>query len=180
MLNILDIKYIIRYTSFDIIKIIKKMQYQEKRSLTTLIGTLILGSGFAIYLYNKSKDSGIDFENDLQFWGKSFLIFCGISIVSLIIVHIIFHIINAIATGEKENATLEDERDKIIELKTSKVSQSIFLMGFMLAMVFMAMGKPVSFMFLTLIFSGFIGGMIEEVVKIIYYRHGDVFKICQK
>ena len=50
-----------------------------------------------------------------------------------IIIHIIFAIINKMVTNE-DMPTTDDERDKLIELKSIRISHWIFTIGFMLAM----------------------------------------------
>ena len=50
-----------------------------------------------------------------------------------IIIHIIFAIINKMVTNE-DMPTTDDERDKLIELKSTRISHWIFTIGFMLAM----------------------------------------------
>ena len=56
-----------------------------------------------------------------------------IAIVAQIIIHIIFAIINKMVTNE-DMPTTDDERDKLIELKSTRISHWIFTIGFMLAM----------------------------------------------
>lgn len=56
-----------------------------------------------------------------------------IAIVAQIIIHIIFAIINKMVTNE-DMPTTDDERDKLIELKSIRISHWIFTIGFMLAM----------------------------------------------
>ena len=67
---------------------------------------------------------------------------------------------------------ITDERDKLIELKSIRISHWIFIFGFMLAMGSLALGMKPYVMFLTLISSGFLASLASEVAKIIYYRKG--------
>jgi hypothetical protein len=91
--------------------------------------------------------------------------------VSQIVIHIVFHIINKIVTNE-DIITICDERDKLIDLKALRISHWIFTMGFLLSMIALAIGMPPYVMFLTLIASGFISGIVSEIAKIYFYRKG--------
>jgi len=109
--------------------------------------------------------------NDFQFWGKSFLYLIPVAIVVQIVIQILFAIANRIITQE-DLPDITDERDKLIELKCTRISHWIFILGFMLAMGSLAAGMKPYVMFLTLISSGFLATLASEIAKIIYYRMG--------
>jgi hypothetical protein len=74
--------------------------------------------------------------------GKVIFVAIPVSIVALIIIHIIYAIINKIVTNE-DIPTIDDERDRIIELKSIRISHWIFTTGFICAMGVLAFGaKP--------------------------------------
>ena len=93
------------------------------------------------------------------------------TIISQIVIHIIFAIINKIVTNE-DMSTKSDERDKLIELKAIRISHWIFTAGFLVSMTTQVIGMPPYAMFLTLVFSGFISAFISELAKIYFYRKG--------
>ena len=109
--------------------------------------------------------------NDFQFWGKSFLWLIPIGIGVQIVIHILFAIGNRIVTQE-DMPDITDERDKLIELKSIRISHWIFVFGFMLSMGSLAFGMKPYVMFITLLSSGFLASLTAEVAKIIYYRKG--------
>lgn len=74
-------------------------------------------------------------------------------------------------TGE-DLPSFEDERDKLIELKSNRVSQAIFVVVFVLSMVPVVAGYSVTLMFLTLIVGGFLAELIGEIGRILMYRRG--------
>ena len=88
-----------------------------------------------------------------------------------IIIHIVFIIINKIITDE-DAPKITDERDKLIELKSIRISHWIFVLGFLLAMGAMAIEMPVWVMFITLIYAGFVASIAAEISKIYFYRKG--------
>jgi hypothetical protein len=147
------------------------MDNKEKQILVTIISMILIFACYSLYIYNKYIVENFDIVNDFKFWGKTFLILIPVTIVSQIVIHIIFSIINKIVTNE-DMSTLNDERDKIIDLKALRISHWIFTMGFLLAMISQAIGMPPYVMFIALCASGFVSGIISEIAKIYFYRKG--------
>ncbi|NJK94742.1 MAG: hypothetical protein HC905_07325 [Bacteroidales bacterium] len=147
------------------------MDNKEKQILVTIITLIVIFAGYALYVYQKHIEPDISILNNFQFWGKTFLIFIPVAIVSQIIIHIVFAIINKIVTNE-DMPTINDERDKLIELKSIRISHWIFTFGFLLSMVTLVLEMPPYVMFITLITSGFISGIVSEIAKLYFYRKG--------
>jgi hypothetical protein len=147
------------------------MDSKEKQIMVTAISLMLIFAIYSIYVYNKYIADNFIILNDFKFWGKSFLILIPITIVSQIVIHIVFHIINKIVTNE-DIPTISDERDKLIDLKALRISHWIFTMGFLFSMIALAIGMQPYVMFLTLITSGFISGIVSEIAKIYFYRRG--------
>ncbi len=147
------------------------MGHQEKQSIVSIIGSVLVIGFYSLYLYRNYIQADLELLNDFQFWGKSFLYLIPVAIVVQIVIHIIFAIADRIITQE-DMPGFTDERDKLIELKSIRISHWIFILGFMLAMGSLAMGMKPYVMFLTLISSGFLASLASEVAKIIYYRKG--------
>jgi hypothetical protein len=147
------------------------MGHQEKQSIVSIIGSVLVIGFYSLYVYRNYIQADMELLNDFQFWGKSFLYLIPVTIVVQIVIHIVFAIANRIITQE-DMPDITDERDKLIELKSIRISHWIFIIGFMLAMGSLAMGMKPYVMFLTLISSGFLASLASEVAKIIYYRKG--------
>lgn len=147
------------------------MGHQEKQSIVSIIGSVLVLGFYSLYVYRNYIQADLELLNDFRFWGKSFLYLIPVAIVVQIVIHIVFAIANRIITQE-DMPDFTDERDKLIELKSIRISHWIFIFGFMLAMGSLAFGMKPSAMFLTLISSGFLASLASEVAKIIYYRKG--------
>jgi len=147
------------------------MDNKEKQVLVSLISTVLIFGFYSLYVYNHYIAGNPAILNDFKFWGKAFLFLIPVTIVAEIIIHIVFAIINKIVTNEDMD-TRSDERDKLIELKTIRISHWIFIMGFLLSMISQVIGMPPYAMFLTMIASGFISSTTSEIAKIHYYRKG--------
>ncbi len=144
---------------------------KEKEVMTTITSLLLIFICYIWYVYQKKVINNPEIINDLQFWGKSFLLMIPIMIVALILIFIVFAIIHKIVTNEEIN-TLTDEMDKLIELKAIKRSRWINSLGFILAMASQAIGKQPWVMMAILISSAILSSMFEGIIKIYFYRKG--------
>ncbi len=147
------------------------MVYQEKRSIINIISSLVIFSGYSYYVFELNGKENLPLINDFSFWGKFILVLIPVTIVSKIIIYIIFSIINTIATRE-DIPSITDERDKLIELKSLRNSHYIFVIGFLTSMAVLLTDWPHYIMFIILILSGLISEIFAEISKFYYYRKG--------
>lgn len=147
------------------------MSYQEKQSVVNILSGILITAIYGWTVYQKHLAGQFDLTEDFQRWGVLFLIFMGVSIVARIIIYIIFHIINAIATRE-EDIPEEDERDKLIKLKATRNSHYAFSLPFAGAFVGLALGMPIYWIFIAFIFSGLFSEIVENTSQIYYSRKG--------
>ena len=147
------------------------MSYQEKQNIVNIFSGLFITAIYALMVYQRHQQGRFDLTEDFQTWGLIFLIFIGISIVVRIIIQIVFHIINAIATRE-EDVPVEDERDKLVKLKATRNSYYAFTIGFVLSVVGLALGMPVYWIFIAFVAFGLIAEIIDNGSQIYYYRKG--------
>ncbi|MCD4826928.1 MAG: hypothetical protein K8Q99_04040 [Acholeplasmataceae bacterium] len=152
------------------------MTYQESRSLTNIISTITISGVYALIIYQRVLIGIGDTSDIFKFWALTILIFIPISIVARILIMIIFAIINAtIQTAKGEEIDIEeivDERDKLIELKSMRISLIIFSLGFILALVTQLFDTSHHMFFITLIGFGVLTEVISDISTIIYYRKG--------
>jgi len=152
------------------------MSYQESKSLTNILSTIIITGIYAIIVYQRYLDGAADTTDVFRFWSITILVFIPISIVARIIVMILFTIINTAvqaAKGEEiENVDFVDERDKLIELKSMRISLVIFSVGFILALVTQVTDMSNHMFFITIIIFGVIFDILSELITIFYYRKG--------
>jgi len=115
------------------------MGQKEKQVLVSLIASLIIIVFYSLWVFNRYIESNPEIINDLKFWGRSFIVLIPVAIIAQIVIHILFAIINKIVTDE-DISDKDDERDKLIELKSLRVSYWVFIIGFMSAMGAVALG----------------------------------------
>ena len=147
------------------------MSYQEKQNIVNIFSGLLITIIYAWLVYQRHLQGNFDLTEDFKTWGIIFLVFIGISIVVRIIIQIIFHIINAIATREEKVPT-EDERDQLIKLKATRNSYYAFTSGFVLSVLGLAVGMPVHWIFIAFVITGLIAEILDNGSQIYYYRKG--------
>jgi hypothetical protein len=147
------------------------MSYREKENIINIFSGLLITAIFVWVVYQRHLDGRIDLTDDFQLWGKLFLIYAGVSIVARIIIYIIFHIINAIAT-KNDKIPDEDERDKLIKLKATRNSHYTFSIGFMTAIIYLALGFAPYVIFIVFVISGLVAEIIDNGSQMYYYRKG--------
>jgi len=149
----------------------KTMSYREKESLINIFSGLLITGIYAWIIYQKQLAGQFDLTVNYNKWGEILLIFMGISIVARIVIYIVFHIINAIATRE-EDIPKEDERDKLVKLKSTRNSHYVFSGGFVLGILALAIGMPVYWIFVAFVASALLSEIMDNASQIYYYRRG--------
>lgn len=162
------------------------MSYQEKRTIVSVVTGALLLAAYCIYAFGRAGMANLD---NLKFWATTILVFIGIGIVALIIIQIVFHILLSISMAVKqkmkdetcddkeieksiEREMVEDERDKLIELKANRIGYSFMGFGFIAGLVAIAFGVSAVVMINILFLSCGGGSLIEGLVQIRYYRRG--------
>ena len=164
------------------------MSYQEKRTITTIITGLLVLAAYCLYAFNPVRMSTLT-PGDLKPWAVSMLIFIDIGVGASIIIQIVFHILLSISIAVKEKMNnrdcddkviektigaemIEDERDKLIELKASKVGFGVAGGGFLLALLAIVLKYSPVVMLNILFFTMSLGSIIEGFVQLAFYRRG--------
>jgi hypothetical protein len=148
------------------------MSYQVKENIVNIFSGLFISIIFAWEVYQRHQDGLVDLTSDYKTWGIIFLIFMGVSIVARIIIYIIFHIINAIATREDIEQPVSDEREKLIKLKGTRNSHYVFSITFVAAFVLLAFGMPVYGIFIAFLISGLLSEIVDNLSQIYYQNRG--------
>jgi hypothetical protein len=150
----------------------ESLSYHEKSLIVSLITSIVIYVIFAVQVYQRYQAGSFDTSETLVFWGRAILILAAVIIVLQILAQIGLAIGNAIVTQEEADPSFEDERDKLIELKGRRISANIFAGGFILAMAALAIGRPPTVMFVTMMLFMIVGDIIEYFYKFYLYRRG--------
>ena len=160
------------------------MSYKEKRKITEMAAGLAVIIAYCIYVLGKYHQGLADL-NDLKYWAGTMLVFTGISIGVVIVIEILFHIIYAVGIavqdgekdGKKINRTIkssmvEDEMDKLIDLKSLQIGYSITGFGVLAGLVSLVLNAPPAVMLNILYVCCALGSLAEGVMSLYYYRKG--------
>ncbi|WP_054942589.1 hypothetical protein [Paenibacillus ihuae] len=147
------------------------MTYQEKKSIVSLISTILIFTLYLLYRYPQYPNEVLDSKVTFHYWGSFVLVLTLVSIAAHIVISILFNIVFRMTTGEKEPA-FADELDKRIGLFAIRNSFAMFISGFLLAMGSLVIDQPLKVMFIVLIVSGFLSDITGSISRIYYYRRG--------
>jgi hypothetical protein len=150
------------------------MTYQE-RSITASLVSFVLILGFylirVIQLYQQGNWSSSDL---FMLWGIVIVLGIVVTIISIILSHIASAIIQSIQTGGEEPKIddIEDERDKLIDLRGTRVAYIASSIGVFLAMLSFAFQQEALLMFALLILSGLVAQILGDISRLYLYRRG--------
>jgi hypothetical protein len=164
------------------------MSYQVKRTITNILTGLIVLTAYCIYAFGRYQ-SGILAPDDLKSWAQIMLIFIGIGIIAAIVIQIVFHILLSIGIAIKENIKngscddqeiektiklemIEDEMDKLIELKSLRVGFIVAGVGFIASLIVLLLNYPAMVMLNLLFISFSLGSILEGFTQLYYYKRG--------
>jgi hypothetical protein len=164
------------------------MSYQEKRTIVTVLTGILILAAYCIYAFGKVS-AGTESVGDLKFWAFTMLLFIGIGVVAIIIIQIVFHILLSIGIAIKEQIQngsvnddeieknlelemVEDEMDKLIELKSMRFGFVVAGFGFVAGLVALLIDYSPAVMMNIIFISFNVGSILEGIAQIYYYRKG--------
>jgi len=160
------------------------MDYQQKKSIVSIVESVAVVAVYCIYVLGKLRQGAVSME-DTRFFAVTMLTFIGIGIAFTIAIQVVFHVLLSVSIAvrerEKESkeiehainaAMVEDERDKIIDLKSTRIPYMAAMLGFVAGLVMLALQYPVAVMLNILFIASGLGAVGEGVAKLLYYKAG--------
>lgn len=150
------------------------MSFQEKNITVTLLSfTLILGI-FLTRVWHMIQNESFTTTNVFRLWAIIIVMAVIVTIIAMILTHVGSTIYQVIQTGEKHPKIEDfaDERDKLIDLKGTKVTHTISSIGGFVAMLTFALGQSPLIMFTLLIFFGVVAQIVGDASRLLLYRRG--------
>lgn len=164
------------------------MSYQEKRTVVGILTGASVLAGYCSYTFGRAQ-SGSVAQGDLKFWATSMLIFIGIGIVASIIIQIVFHVLLSVSAAVQQSVQgetfddqefekklnvemIEDEMDKLIQLKSMRVGFALAGAGFVAGLISLAFERSPVWMLNILFISFFAGSLLEGLTQLYFYRKG--------
>jgi len=182
---------IIYYYTTKILNLVQKemgiMSYKSKKMIASMVAAAALLIAYIVYALGSKAPA----PDDLKAWGVAMLVFIGVSVVAMIVIQILFHITFAIGLAVKEgiavkggerddkalrrifdSETVEDERDKLVELKSARIGYIIGGAGFIAALFALVTGHSALFALHIIFGAFFIGSAAEGVAGVYQYERG--------
>ncbi len=149
------------------------MSYQEKTTTVSLVSFILILGFYLIRVFQMILGGSFNSTNVFRLWGIVIVLAIVVTILATILTHIVSGIIHAIKTKEEPNIEdIQDERDKSIDLRGTKVTYFASSIGVFLSMLTFALGQPPLVMFTMLIFFGVVAQIIGDISRLYLYRRG--------
>jgi hypothetical protein len=149
------------------------MSFQERNIAASFtVFTLILGF-YLIRVFQMIQAERFNLANMVRLWGIVIILGIVVTILSMILTHIGSGIIEAIKT-QKEPVIedIADERDRLIDLRGTRITYVVYSIGVFLSMLTFALGQPPLVMFSLLILFGLFAQIIGDLSRLVLYRRG--------
>jgi hypothetical protein len=157
------------------------MSYNSRKTIVNMAAGIVLVVAYLIYALGSNAPA----PEDLQSWATAMLVFIGIGIAAIIVIQILFHIAFAIGVAIKEgesseenvervisSSMVEDEREKLIGLKSSVIGYVCAGVGFIAALVALALGSSALIALHILFGTSILGSLVEGAVSVYLDERG--------
>jgi hypothetical protein len=152
------------------------MSSQEINIRVSLVSHLLVLGYYLINIFRMVNDGGLEAKRVFTLWAVVIVAIIVITILGNILSYILLHIAQAVKTGKAEEMRfVNDERDRLIELKGTRIAYVVFSLGVFLSMLTFVFGQPPLVMFSLIIFFGLVAELSSDLAQLIYYRKGVVY-----
>jgi len=149
------------------------MSFQEKNITVSLVNFILILGVYLIRVFQMIQGGSFNSTNVFRLWGIVIVLAILVTIFATILTHIVSSIIQAIKTKEEPDIEdIADERDKLIDLRGTKITYFVSSIGVFLSMLTFALGQPPLVMFTLLIFFGVVAQIIGDISRLYLYRRG--------
>lgn len=150
------------------------MSFQEKNIAVSLVSFILILGFYLLRLFGMLRSGELIAADLFRLWGIVIGLSIIFTIIATILTHIISAIIQAIKTGGKEPEIedIADERDRLIDLRGTKIAYTVSSTGVFVAMLTFVLGQPPLIMFAWLIFFGLFAQIIGDTSRLVLYRRG--------
>jgi hypothetical protein len=149
------------------------MSFQEKNVSVSLVSFILVLGVFLIRVLQMIQGGSFNSPNVFRLWGIVIGLAILFTIFATILTHIVANIIQAIKTQQEPDPDdIADERDRLIDLRGTKVTYFASSVGVFLSMLTFVLGQPPLVMFTLLIFFGVLAQISGDITRLYLYRRG--------
>jgi hypothetical protein len=147
------------------------MSYQEKKAITSLIGTILSSMFYVNDVYQRYQAANLEPSQIFGFGAAAVLLYVPVQVVFQIILQALFIMVNIMAT-KKEEPEIVDELDKLVDLKSTRNFYHVFILGFFLSVATQVIPMQPIAMFVGFLLSMIVAGMSMDLSQLYFYRRG--------
>ena len=149
------------------------MTYQEKNIAASFVIFILILGFYVFKVFQLIQTESFDLNNMVRLWVIVIVLGIVVTIIGTILTHIGAGILEAIRT-QKEPVIedIQDERDRLIDLRGTRVAYIVYSIGVLLAMLTFALGQPPLVMFSLLILFGLVAQIAGDFSRLVLYRRG--------
>ena len=149
------------------------MSFQEKNITVSLVTFSLILFYFLIRVLQLVRAERFQDPEIFRLAGIVIALAILVTILATILTHIVSVMIETIRT--KKEPVMEgaaDERDRLIDLRGTRITYSVSSFGVLLAMLTFVFGQPPLVMFTSLIFSGLVAQVVGDSARLFFYQRG--------
>ena len=152
------------------------MSSQEINIRVSLVSHLLVLGYYLINIFRMVNDGGLEAKRVFTLWAVVIVAIIVITILGNILSYILIHILHAVKTGKTEEMRfVNDERDRLIELKGTRIAYIVFSLGVFLSMLTFVFGLEPLVMFSLIILFGLVAELCGDIAQLITYHKGVVY-----
>jgi hypothetical protein len=149
------------------------MSSREKNVTVSLVNFILILGFYLIRLFQMIQSGSFNSTNVFRLWVIVIVLAVVVTILATILTHIVSAIIQVIKTKQEPDIEdIQDERDKLIDLRGTKVTYFVSSIGGFFSMLTFVLGQPPLVMFTLLIFFGVVAQIIGDISRLYLYRRG--------
>ncbi len=149
------------------------MSFHERNITVSLVNFILILGFYLTSLLLLARGGNFNAESVYRLWGIVAVLATVGTVLTIIFVHITANVARTITTGEGHiNGDIQDERDKLIDLKGTNVAYRVSSIGVALSMLTLVFGRPPLVMFTSLILSGILAQIVADISRLYLYRRG--------
>jgi hypothetical protein len=149
------------------------MSYRETNIYVSLVSSLLVLGYFLVKWLPMYRGGDLESGQVFRLWAIVIVATIILNILGNILTSIVLSIGHAIKThSDKEPRFIEDERDKLVDLKGTKASYIAFSIGVFLSMLTFVFNQPPLVMFSLIVFFSVTAEIIGDIWQLSLYRRG--------
>ena len=150
------------------------MTFKQKNITVTLVNFTLILIFYMFRVFQMAQNDSFTAGNLFRLWGIVIVLALGVTLAATILTQLFSAALEARKTGDAPVAIndFEDERDRLIDLRGTKLTYSVSSLGVFVAMLTFVLGQPPLVMFGLLIFFGVLAQIIGDIARLLLYQRG--------